>query len=142
VSMFPPRLIRATTVAAVAILATLFTGTAASARSVDTTPPSAPFIGYAEGFYCLTVIIGANRSTDNVTRQSALTYQAFADGVPIGALTDRGQPSGPWGVLQLKKAGPNTITVEATDAAGNHSARSNADVVTGYFTPGCTPYHF
>jgi hypothetical protein len=45
-------------------------------------------------------------------------------------------------VLQLKKAGPNTITVQAIDAAGNRSAPSNADVVTGYYTPGCTPYHF
>src|SRR5437773_8666521 len=43
---------------------------------------------------------------------SELRYEAFADGVPIGSLTDRGQPSGPWGVLQLTKAGPNTITVK------------------------------
>jgi hypothetical protein len=59
--------------------------------------------------------------------------------VYIGSLTDRGQPPGPWGVLHLKKAGPNTVTVQAIDAAGNRSALSNADVVTGYYTPGCTP---
>jgi hypothetical protein len=140
--MSRPRLIRAMTVAAVAILSTLVTGTAAAATSADRTPPTAPFIGYAEGFYCLTVIIGANRSTDNVTPQSQLRYEAFADGALIGSLTDQGQPSGPWGVLQLKKAGPNTVTVQAIDAAGNRSAPSNADVVTGYYTPGCTPYHF
>lgn len=134
-----PRPVRAMTLAAIAILST---GTAASAASVDTTPPTVPSIGYAEGFYCLTVIIGANRSTDNVTPQSQLMYEAFADGVLIGRLTDQGQPSGPWGVLQLAKAGPNTITVQAIDAAGNRSASSNADVVTGYYTPGCTPYHF
>jgi hypothetical protein len=140
--MSRPRLIRAVTVAAVTILSTLPAGTAASAASADTTPPTAPFIGYAEGFYCLTVIIGATRSTDNVTPQSQLRYEAFDDGVFIGTLTDQGQPPGPWGVLQLGKAGPNTVTVQAIDAAGNRSAFSNADVVTGYYTPGCTPYHF
>ena len=98
---------------AVAVLSALLTGTAARAATADTTPPTAPFIGYAEGFYCLTVIIGANRSTDNVTPQSGLRYEAFADGVPIGALTDRGQPPGPWGTLHLPKAGLNTITVRA-----------------------------
>ena len=127
---------------AVAVLSALLTGTAARAATADTTPPTAPFIGYAEGFYCLTVIIGANRSTDNVTPQSGLRYEAFADGVPIGALTDRGQPPGPWGTLHLPKAGLNTITVRAIDAAGNRSALSNADVVTGYYTPGCTPWTF
>ena len=140
--MSRPRLIRTMTAAAVAILSALPAGTAASAASADTTPPTAPFVGYAEGFYCLTVIIGAIRSTDNVTPQSELRYEAFDDGVFIGTLTDRGQPPGPWGVLQLKKPGPNTVTVEAIDAAGNRSALSNADVVTGYYTPGCTPYHF
>ena len=136
------RSIRTMTVAAVAILSTLLTGTAASAASADTTPPTAPFIGYAQGFYCLTVILGANRSTDNVTPQSELRYEAFANGAFIGLLTDQGQPSGPWGVLQLKTPGENTVTVQAVDAAGNRSALSSAKVVKGYYTPGCTPYHF
>lgn len=140
--MSQPRLIRTIALAAAAILSTLFMGTGASAASADTTPPTAPFIGYAEGFYCLTVIIGANRSTDDVTPQSELRYEAFDDGVLIGTLTDQGQPSGPWGVLQLTKTGPNTVTVQAIDAAGNRSAPSNGRVVTGYYTPGCTPYHF
>src|SRR3954451_17254630 len=131
-----PRLIARMTVAAIGILSTLLTGTAAAAATADTTPPTAPLIGYAEGFYCLTVIIGANRSTDNVTPQPQLRYQAFADGTLIGSLTDQGQPSGPWGVLQLKKTGPNTITVRAVDAAGNRSAPSRGVVVTGYYTPG------
>jgi len=139
--MSQPALIRRATVLAVAILSTLLSGTAASAATADTTPPTAPFIGYAQGFQCLTVIIGAIRSTDNVTPQSQLRYEAFADGVSIGALVDRGQPPGPWGVLHLTKSGPNTITVRAIDAAGNRSAPSNSDVVTGYFTPGCTPGH-
>jgi len=131
-------------VSAAAILSTLLTsaGTAAAAARPDTTPPSAPLIGYAEGFYCLTLIIGANRSTDNVTPQPQLRYEVFADGARIGSLTDQGQPSGAWGVLQLRKTGPNRVTVQAVDAAGNRSPMSNADVVTGYFTPGCTPYHF
>jgi hypothetical protein len=140
--MSQPRLIRTMTVTAVAILSTLLTGTAAVAAGTDRTPPTAPVIGYAEGFQCLTVILGAVRSTDNVTPQSQLRYQAFADGVLIGSLTDRGQPPGPWGVLQLKKAGPNTVTVQAIDAAGNRSALSNTEVVTGYYTPGCTPWNF
>jgi hypothetical protein len=37
-------------------------------------------IGYAQGFYCLTLIIGVNRSTDNVTPQSQLRYEVFANG--------------------------------------------------------------
>jgi hypothetical protein len=123
-----------------AILATVLTGTVASAARADRTPPTAPFIIYSEGFQCLSVIIGAMRSTDNVTPQSALRYEAFADGVLIGTLTDQGQPSGPWGVLQLKKVGPNTVTVQAIDAAGNRSALSNANVVTGYFSPNCVPF--
>jgi hypothetical protein len=127
-------------VAAVAALSTVLSGTAASAAGADRTPPSAPFILYAEGFYCLTVIIGVMESTDNATPQSQLRYEAFDDGVPIGSLVDRG--NGPWGVLVLNRTGPNTVTTQAIDASGNRSAMSNADVVTGYFTPGCTPYHF
>jgi len=135
------RLIARIAIAVIAILSTLFTGTVASAATADRTPPSTPLFGYAEGFYCLTVIIGVTRSTDNVTPQSQLRYEAFADGVFIGLLTDQGQDTGPWGVLQLKKTGPNTVTVQAVDAAGNRSTSRGA-VVTGYYTPGCTPYHF
>ena len=42
----------------------------------------------------------------------------------------------------MKHPGPNTVTVQAIDAAGNRSAPSRGVPVTGYFTPGCTPYHF
>ncbi len=135
------RLIRTMTVAAVAILAMVLSGTAASAAGTDRTPPTAPSIGYVEGFQCLMVIIGAVRSTDNVTPQSQLRYEAFADGVSIGELVDRGQPPGPWGVLHFIHGGLNTVTVQAIDAAGNRSALSNPAVVMGYFTPGCTPGH-
>jgi hypothetical protein len=74
-----------------------------------------------------------------VTPQTGLRYEVFANGVFIGSPLDQGQPTGPWGVLQLKKAGPNTITMRAIDAAGNRSPLSNADVVTGFYPPGCTP---
>ena len=70
---------------------------------------------------------------------SDIRYEVFDEGVFIGPLTDRG--SGPWGVLVLTKTGPNRVTVQAVDAAGNRSS-SREVVVTGYYTPGCTPYHF
>jgi hypothetical protein len=144
--MLRSRPVRAMVVAAVAILATVLTGTAASAASADRTPPTTPSIGYAQGFYCFTAIVGAVRSTDNVTPQSQIRYEAFANGVFYGTLVDRGQPPGPWGTAQMKnaKVGPaaNLITVQAVDAAGNRSAMSKGVAVDGFFTPGCTPYHF
>ena len=71
------RLVRTIALAAVATLSTtLLAGTAASAAGADTTPPTTPLIGYAQGFYCLTLIIGVNRSTDNVTPQSQLPCRA------------------------------------------------------------------
>jgi hypothetical protein len=138
--MSQPRLIRRLAVAAVAILSTLLMGTPASAATTDTTPPTAPQWGYAQGFYCLTLIVGVVPSTDNVTPQSQLSYVVYNDGVPIGSLVDRG--NGPWAVLVLRHAGPNTVAVQAIDAAGNRSAFNRSAPVTGFFTPGCTPYHF
>lgn len=136
--MSRPRLVPAILVAPLALLAAVLTGpTASAATAADTTPPSAPLFGYAEGFYCLTLIIGVVPSTDNVTPQSQLRYQVFDDGVAIGALTDRG--NGPWGVLALRHTGPNGVAVQAIDAAGNRSAFSRTVTVTGYYTPGCTP---
>lgn len=141
--MFAADRIRTATVATAAVAAILLTGTStASASTTDTTPPTAPRLTYAEGFQCLTVILGAMYSTDNVTPQLELRYQAFDDGVPIGSMVDRGGSIGPWGVLQLTGPGQHTVTVQAIDAAGNRSALSNAEVVTGYYTPGCTPLTF
>jgi len=114
---------------------------AASAATADRTPPTTPFIGYSEGFQCLTLIIGVNRSTDNVTSQAGLRYQVFDGGASIGWITDLGQPPGPWGTLQLTNTGPNAITVQAVDAAGNRSALSKANTVTGYYSSGCAPGH-
>jgi hypothetical protein len=129
--MLPRRLTR-TAIAAVAPILIGATGGVASAAGGDTTPPTAPYIIYAQGYQCLQLIVGVQRSTDNATPQSELTYTVFADGVSIGSLADRGQDGGVWGMLSLTKVGPNTITVAAVDAAGNRSALSNADVVTGY----------
>jgi hypothetical protein len=137
--MSHPRVIRAAVVAAVAVLSTLLIGGAASAARTDRTPPTAPLFGYAEGFYCHTLIIGVVKSTDNVTPQSQIRYDVIDEGTYIGSLEDRG--SGPWGTLVLTKTGPNRVIVQAVDAAGNRSS-SREVVVTGYFTPGCTPYHF
>lgn len=136
------RLVRVMATAAVAILSTtLLTSTAASAATADG-PPTAPFLGYAEGFECTTLIVGIDRSTDDVTPQSQLRYQVYSDGVPLGApLTDNGATEGVWAVLhfQTQAAGYHTVAVRAIDAAGNRSALSNADVVREYYTPGCTP---
>jgi hypothetical protein len=135
------RFVRTTIVAAVAILSIILPGTATSAAVADRTRPTTPLWGYSQGFYCLMLILGTSRSTDNVTPQSQLRYEAFADGVFLGTLTDYPTNSGPWGVLHLRRAGPNYVTVRAVDAAGNRSAPSRANLVTGYYTPGCTPGH-
>jgi hypothetical protein len=126
----------------VAPLAALLAAPAASAAtSADTTPPTTPRIGYAQGYYCLSLIVGSSRVTDDVTPQSQLRYEAYADGVFLGTLLDQGQSSGVWGVLALQHTGPNVITVRVADAAGNRSAASGPVTVTGYFTPGtgCVP---
>ena len=102
----------------------------------DRTPPSAPRIVYLQGYYCLTLIVGVDRSTDNRTPQSQLTYEVFADGRRIGSMADLGSTSGVWSIQHLTHTGPNTITVKAVDAAGNRSAPSTGpsttNVVPGY----------
>jgi hypothetical protein len=121
---------------AAAIMALLATGAAARATGRDTAPPTAPFVNYASGLKwlggCLPLTVGIMRSTDNATPQSALIYQVFADGVLVGSLTDRGASNGVWGVLTLRHAGRNAITARAVDAAGNRSALSNTQIITGY----------
>jgi hypothetical protein len=129
-------LIRTAIVAAVAIVSTSAMGTSALAAGADTTPPSAPRIVYATGYYCLTLIVGVDRSTDDQTPQSQLTYDVFADGSRIGSMSDLGSVSGVWSIQHLTHTGPNTIIVRAVDAAGNQSAPSTGpsttNVVTGY----------
>ena len=130
------RLLGTVIVTAVAILTLLAASTTASAATPDTTPPSAPRITYLQGYYCLTLIVGVNRSTDNQTPQAQLTYDVFADGRRIGSMADNGGYSGVYSIQHLTHTGPNTITVRAVDAAGNRSAPSTGpsttNVVPGY----------
>jgi hypothetical protein len=97
---------------------------------------SAPRIIYLQGYYCLTLIVGVDRSTDNRTPQSQLTYDVLADGRRIGTIADLGSESGVWSIQHLTHTGPDAITVKAVDAAGNRSAPSTGpsttNVVPGY----------
>ena len=130
------QLLRTAIVTAVAILSLSAASTAALAAAPDRTPPSAPRIVYLQGYYCLTLIVGVDRSTDDQTPQSQLTYDVFADGRRIGSMADLGSESGVWSIQHLTHTGPNTITVKAVDAAGNRSAPSTGpsttNVVPGY----------
>jgi hypothetical protein len=132
------------TVAAVALLSALLTGTAATAARADRTPPTAPVLGYTNGFQCTMLIVHIYRSTDAVTPQSDLRYQVYSDGVALGApLTDTGYRDGLFAVMHFETlaAGYHTVSVRAIDAAGNRSAPSNANRVWEYYTPGCVPGH-
>lgn len=128
------RLIQIAVVTATTIVCTASAATPALAARRDVNPPTAPYIDYAQGYYCGQLIAGWLRSADNVTAQSQLRYEVFADGRPIGSATDTGNESGVWAWFQndVLTPGPHTVTVKAEDAAGNWSASSNADVVTGY----------
>ena len=118
------QVLRTAIVTAVAILSLSVAGPAALAASADTTPPSAPRLTYATGYYCLTLIVGVIRSTDDRTPQSQLTYDVFADGSRIASMADNGGYSGVYSIQHLAHAAPNPITVKAVDAAGNRSAPS------------------
>jgi hypothetical protein len=118
----------------VAILALVAASPAALAKSPDRTPPSAPRIIYLQGYFCLTLIVGVDRSTDNRTPQSQLTYDVFADGQLIGSMVDQGSESGVWSIQKLTHTGPNTVTVKAVDAAGNRSAPSTGPSTTNVAT--------
>jgi len=127
------RLIRMTLTVAVTIAAAVAAGTPAFAAGGDTTPPTAPYLIYYQGYHCGQLIVGMMSSTDNVTPQSQLRYEVFADGTPIGQAPNRGD-SEVWAWFQndVLTPGSHTITVKAEDAAGNWSASSNTGVVTGY----------
>ncbi|HST81466.1 MAG TPA: hypothetical protein VLL08_06990 [Kineosporiaceae bacterium] len=130
---------RAAAATAAAFLVTGLTATAASAA--DTTPPARTRIGTALPYQCLSLVLSADRSTDNVTPQSELRYEAFADGVFIGTLLDSGQPGGAWGFLHLLHPGSSVVTVRVVDAVGNRSAFSPGVAVTAFYRPGCVPGH-
>jgi hypothetical protein len=126
------QLLRTAIVTAVAILSLTAASTTAFAAAPDRTPPSTPRLLYATGYYCLTLIVGVTRSTDNQTPQAQLTYDVFADGNRIATMVDNGGYSGVYSIQHLTHTGPNTITVRAVDAAGNRSAPSAGWVATGY----------
>ena len=137
--MPPSPLVRIAATMATAIGLAVVAGAPALASSRDTTPPTAPFLAYAQGYYCGVLIVGMDRATDNVTPQSQLKYEVFVDGAPFGPAVDQGSESGVWAWFQgpsvpgpVLKPGPHTVTVKAQDAAGNWSRPSNADPVTGY----------
>jgi hypothetical protein len=130
-------LVRIAAAVATAAGLTVAAATPALASGRDTIPPTAPFLSYAQGYYCGVLIVGMNRSTDNVTPQSQLRYEVFVDGKPFGPAIDQGSESGVWAWFQgapgpALTPGPHTVTAKAQDAAGNWSASSNADPVTGY----------
>ena len=129
----------------------------ALAAGRDTTPPTAPVLIYYQGYYCGVLIVGMDRSTDNVTPQSQLKYEVFVDGEPFGPAVDQGSESGVWAWFQgpavpgpVLSPGPHTVTAKAQDAAGNWSApqgnkssrvtaRLAPSIIVGLFTPdrGC-----
>ncbi len=96
-------------------------------------PPTAPVLSYAQGYNCGQLIAGMMRSTGNVTPQPKLRYEVVSDGAPIGSAVDQGSESGVLAWLHgVLAPGLHPITVKAEDAAGNWSAASSGDVVTGY----------
>jgi len=113
-----------------AMLLTPATGSAAQAAVADRTPPTTPYFGYAQGFFCFTLYIGVARVSDNVTPEPQLRYEAWANGQFLGVM-DRGNDYSAYGNLKLRVEGPNQVHVEVVDAAGNRS-RSSTATVTGY----------
>src|SRR4051794_31645504 len=107
-------LFRATAAAAAAFLATGLSATTASAA--DTSPPAATRVGSASPYQCLSLALSAWRSTDDVTPQSELRYEAFADGAFIGTLTDAGHPAGAWAFLHVLHQSVSVVTVRVVDA--------------------------
>ena len=89
------RVIRMTITVAATVVAAVAAATPALAAGGDTTPPTAPYLIYAQGYYCGQLIVGMMRSTDNVTPQSQLQYEVFADGRPIGSARP-GRRGGVW----------------------------------------------
>ena len=127
------RLIRIAVAAVTGIVAALAAAAPALAASGDTTPPTAPYLIYYEGYHCGQLIVGMMSSTDNLTPQSQLRYEVFVDGTPIGPAPNMSDGQvWAWFQNDVLRPGSHTVTVKAEDAAGNWSAPSNAGVVTGY----------
>src|SRR5437763_16015617 len=102
--MSHPPLVRIAAAAAAASGLTVAAGIPALASGRDTTPPTAPVLIYYQGYYCGVLIVGMDRSTDNVTPQSQLKYEVFIDGQPFGPAIDQGSESGVWAWFQVPPA--------------------------------------
>jgi hypothetical protein len=126
------RFLRTAIVVAATILATSATAGAAQASHRDRIPPTAPYIVYSQGFYCMTFYIGVQRSTDNVTPQLALRYEVYTNGYLLATYADNGYNSAAWATLRLRTVGPQMVYVRAIDAAGNRSAPTRSNPITGY----------
>ena len=113
-----PPLVRIAAAVATAAGLTVAAATPALASVRDTTPPTAPHLTYYQGYYCGVLI----------------------DGKPFGPAIDQGSESGVWAWFQgpsvpggpVLSPGPHTVTAKAQDAAGNWSAPSQPEPVTGY----------
>src|ERR1051326_5773665 len=78
------RLIRIAVAAVTGIVAAFAAAAPALAASGDTTPPTAPYLIYYQGYHCGQLIVGMMSSTDNLTPQSQLRYEVFVDGTATG----------------------------------------------------------
>lgn len=130
--MLHSRLARIPVAAVTGIVAALAVSTPAFAAG-DTTPPTAPYLIYYQGYHCGQLIVGMMSSADNLTPQSQLRYEVFVDGAPIGPAPNMGNVEvWAWFQNDVLTPGSHTVTVKSEDVAGNWSALSNAGVVTGY----------
>jgi len=118
--MPPSPLVRIAATMATAIGLAVAAGAPALASGRDTTPPTAPFLAYAQGYYRGVLIVGMDRATDNVTPQPQLKYEVFVDGAPFGPAVDQGSESGVWAWFQ-GPSGPGPVL-----APGAHSHRQGA----------------
>jgi hypothetical protein len=111
-------------------MATLVPAASFAASGADTTPPSAPQLVYVDGFQCLEVFLMYQQSTDNADPQSAIRYEAYADGEFIGSLGNHTR-----GFAYALHPGASSLTVKAIDSAGNVSRPSNPLVATTSLWP-------
>jgi chitodextrinase len=94
-----------------------------SSKSADTTPPSAPGNLVSSGSTSTGITIGWTASGDNV---GVAGYDAYVNGVAAGQTTGLTYAFG-----SLSCGTSYTLSVDAYDAAGNHSAKTTITASTG-----------